>query len=168
MRAKQDSATLPHSKSTIRFPERKAQTLPRTVLSPVNSGEWILSGGWMLAEANLLVTSEKSIFNAGFDLAGWLNATVPGTVLTTLVDQGIYPDPYYGLNNLSIPDTLCRTDWWYRISFLSPSKQEEQEAWLLFNGINYKADIWLNGKLAGNYDRRLPQGKFQYHFPSER
>ncbi len=66
LRTKQDSATLPHSKSTIRFPERKAQTLPRTVLSPVNSGEWILSGGWMLAEANLLVTSEKSIFNAGF------------------------------------------------------------------------------------------------------
>jgi hypothetical protein len=160
LRTKQDSATLPHSKSTIRFPERKAQTLPRTVLSPVNSGEWILSGGWMLAEANLLVTSEKSIFNTGFDLAGWLNATVPGTVLTTLVDQGIYPDPYYGLNNLSIPDTLCRTDWWYRISFLSPAKQEEQEAWLLFNGINYKADIWLNGKLAGTMTGAFRRGNF--------
>ncbi len=95
-----------------------------------------------------------------FDLAGWLNATVPGTVLTTLVDQGIYPDPYYGLNNLSIPDTLCRTDWWYRISFLSPTKQEDQEAWLLFNGINYKADIWLNGKLAGTMTGAFRRGNF--------
>ena len=74
----------------------------------------------MLAEANVLVNSGKSIFNPEFKPAGWLNATVPGTVLTTLVDQGIYPDPYFGLNNLAIPDSLCRTDWWYRISFMHP------------------------------------------------
>ncbi len=160
LRIKQDTATLPHSKSAIQFPDRKPQTLPEPVLTSVSDREWILSGGWMLAEADRLVISEKSIFNPEFRLDGWLNATVPGTVLTTLVDQGIYPDPYFGLNNLAIPDSLCRTDWWYRISFNSPGKPIQQEAWLLLNGINYKADIWLNGKLAGKITGAFCRGNF--------
>jgi hypothetical protein len=161
LHAKQDTATLPHSKSKIQFPDRKQQTPPKTVLSPVNDREWILAGGWMLAEANSVVGSGKPVFDPGFSTAGWLNATVPGTVLTTLVDQGIYPDPYYGLNNLAIPDSLCRTDWWYRISFHSPERRADQEAWLILNGINYKADIWINGKLAGKIAGAFSRGNFR-------
>ena len=37
-----------------------------------------------------------------------------GTVLTTLIDRGVYPDPDYGLNNLAIPESLARQDYWYR------------------------------------------------------
>jgi hypothetical protein len=161
LRAKQDSATLPHSKSPVQFPDRKQQTPPKTVLSSVNEREWILSGGWMLADANVLVNSEKSIFNPQFSTTGWLNATVPGTVLTTLVDQGIYPDPYFGLNNLAIPDSLCRTHWWYRISFRTPEKKAQQEAWLILNGINYRADVWLNGHLAGKMTGAFCRGNFK-------
>ena len=47
----------------------------------------------------------------------WLDATVPGTVLTTLVDQGVYPEPTYGLNNMAIPESLNREDYWYRTEF---------------------------------------------------
>ncbi len=161
LRAKQDTATLPHSKSPVQFPDHKQQTSPKSVLLPVNEREWILSGGWMMAEANVPVISEKSIFNPEFITTEWLNATVPGTVLTTLVDQGIYPDPYFGLNNLAIPDSLCRADWWYRISFHAPQKQAQQEAWLILNGINYKADIWLNGKLAGKMTGAFCRGNFK-------
>ena len=130
------------------------------MLFPVNDREWILSGGWMLAEANAPVNSDNSIFNTAFNTSGWLNATVPGTVLTTMVDQGIYPDPYFGLNNLAIPDSLCRTGWWYRIAFRTPEKLPHQEAWLTLNGINYKADIWLNGKLTGKMAGAFSAGNF--------
>lgn len=161
LRAKQDTSTLPHSKTPVQFPDRKQQTAYKTVLSPVNEREWILSDGWMLAEADSLIISEKSIFDPEFSTSGWLNATVPGTVLTTLVNQGIYPDPYFGLNNLAIPDSLCRTDWWYRISFTAPEKSALQEAWLILNGINYKADVWLNGKLAGKMTGAFCRGNFR-------
>ena len=57
---------------------------------------------------------------AEYDTTGWYDATVPGTVLTTLVNCGVYPDPYYGLNNMEIPDTLCRMDWWYRVEIPFP------------------------------------------------
>jgi hypothetical protein len=42
---------------------------------------------------------------------------VPGTVLTTLVDRGVYPDPTIGLNNMAIPESLSRQDYWYRSEF---------------------------------------------------
>ena len=46
LRTKQDTATLPRSKSAVQFPDRKLQTPPETVLTPVSDREWILSG-WL-------------------------------------------------------------------------------------------------------------------------
>ena len=83
-----------------------------------------------------------------------------GTVLTTLVEQSVYPDPYYGLNNLLIPDTLCRMDWWYRISFEIPQTMKDTDYHILLNGINYKADIWLNGIRLGTMNGAFKRGLF--------
>ena len=50
-----------------------------------------------------------------------------GTVLTALVDRGVYPDPAYGLNNLAIPESLGRQDWWYRTTFDADAKLFDHE-----------------------------------------
>src|SRR5205823_13623805 len=52
----------------------------------------------------------------GVSGAGWYKAAVPGTVLTSLVNDGVYPEPLYGENNRpeQIPESLCRTSYWYR------------------------------------------------------
>ena len=97
----------------------------------------------------------------GFDTSEWFDATVPGTVLTTLVDNGVFPDPYFGVNNLLIPDTLCRTQWWYRIEFPTPQQAAGKQVQLLFNGINYRADIWLNGHSLGNITGAFIRGNFE-------
>ena len=89
----------------------------------------------------------------------WLPAIVPGTVLNSLVFNGVYPEPYYGLNNkLSsnlIPD-LHRAGrdfytYWFRTEFdLNKAEHEGKRTWLQLDGINYRAEIWLNGVLVGN------------------
>ena len=81
-------------------------------------------------------------------------------MLTSLVEAGVYPDPYYGLNNLSIPDSLCRTEWWYRIRFPQPRDVAGHRVWLRFDGINYRADVWLNGRKAGTVDGAFTRGVF--------
>ncbi len=108
----------------------------------------------------MVTASDQSIFAPGFNTSEWYNATVPGTVLTTLVDQGVYPDPYFGLNNLSITDSLCRKEWWYRLAVKLPENCSGKTIWFLFNGINYKADIWLNGKLLGRIAGAFQRGNF--------
>lgn len=140
---------LPQSRAPFVQGERRPKLPAVTRLERLTDYEFRLTGGWELREAHRLS-----------DPGEWYDATVPGTVLTTLVDQGIYPDPFWGLNNLQIPDTLCRMDWVYRCAFPSPALKSGQRAVLLFNGINYKAQVRINGHLAGTIEGAFSRGRF--------
>ena len=74
-----------------------------------------------------------------------LGRRLQGQVLTTLVDRGVYADPAYGLNNLTIPEKLSKQDYWYRVEFRSPKAARDHRLTLMFEGINYAAAVWLNG-----------------------
>ena len=108
MSARHSEDELPYSRNPIEFPERVAKVNAGTRLLQDADGNWSIVGGWDMADADQLLLSENSIFSKDFDTSSWYNATVPGTVLTTLVNQGVYPDPYYGVNNMAIPESLCR------------------------------------------------------------
>ena len=144
----QAKETLPYSSVPVVMPQRVIKTAVRTDMSSEQANIWKILSGWELCEGDRTGSDE------------WYNAVVPGTVLTTLVQQGIYPDPYFGLNNLTIPDDLCRKDWWYRCSFPVPEEAEGKRLELLFEGINYKADIWLNGIKIGNIAGAFTRGRF--------
>lgn len=97
----------------------------------------------------------------------WFPVKVPSTVLTGLVANGIYTDPYSGLNNMLIPDASdefnkkydlekfsylpndpnpWKKPYWYRTTFMVPSADNGRCFQLIFKGINYRAGIWLNGR----------------------
>jgi len=66
-----------------------------------------------------------------------------------MVDQGVYPDPDFGLNNLAIPESLNKQDYWYRTEFDGANNWQDRRLTLTFEGINYVAAVWLNGKSLG-------------------
>ncbi len=156
----QPQSELPKGKAPFQTSERVAKRNIPTALVPVQSGEWIISDGWEMTDGKTAMASNKSIFDPQYSTSAWYNATVPGTVLTTLVNQGVYADPYFGLNNMNIPESLSRTDWWYRCKFTVPKDIEGNQLRLLFNGINYKADIYLNGKSLGDMKGAFIRGEF--------
>ena len=132
-------------------------------------GRWTLAGGWRLASAlDLPKVDGAYISQAGYDAAHaqadgapvWMAATVPGTVLTTLVDRGVYPDPAYGLNNLHIPESLARHDWWYRTELDAPASLAGRRTEIVFNGINYASEVWLNGERLGGTTGAFIRGRF--------
>jgi beta-mannosidase len=92
----------------------------------------------------------------------WYRATVPGTILTTLVNNNIYPEPLYGENNRPniIPESLCRTSYWYRTQVTVPSDYAKKHVWLNFDGINYMADVWVNGTKVGEIRGAFSRGVF--------
>jgi exo-1,4-beta-D-glucosaminidase len=129
-----------------------------------------------LQSACKLQAAGDSIASEGFLAEGWLKASVPSTVLAAQTTAGMIPDPYYGTNLRQIPgsdypigqnfsnlpmsqDSPYRCGWWYRKEFAAPAASPKEERfWLHFGGINYRADIWLNGhkiadttKVAGAY-----------------
>ena len=145
----QPKETLPVSSVPVAMPQKAVRKPAVTVLKPVSDNVWEITSGWKLYEGDKVLTDE------------WYNAVVPGTVLTTLVQQGVYPDPKFGLNNLAIPDDLCRKDWWYCTDVtLTDEMLDGKTLELLFNGINYKADVWFNDTKVGSIAGAFIRGRF--------
>jgi len=122
----------------------------------------VLASGWQLQDAVKVSESGEQLSKVSFTAKGWYKATVPGTVLTTLVSNGVYSEPLYGENNRpdKIPETLCRTDWWYRAVFPVPAVNAGKKIWLNFDGINYAAEVWVNGKRTGAIKGAFIRGLF--------
>ncbi len=158
--APQNPSQMPHSAAPFSRPVAKPMPPARTTLRPVGQNTWELDGGWQLIAAPKVAASGAEIATSSFDAKGWLAATVPGTVLTTMVDRGIYPDPYYGLNNLDIPESLNKQDYWYRVVFSPATTLDGRNFVLTFNGINYAAEVWLNGKRLGGIQGAFLRGMF--------
>ena len=115
---------------------------------PAPSQAIVLSSGWQMQYAAKVAQSGADVAAPGFNTAGWFNATVPGTVLTTLVNNKVYPEPLYGENNRPeiIPESLARQDYWYRTQIEIPKLYASRHIWLNFEGINYSATIWVDRK----------------------
>jgi hypothetical protein len=156
--APQPASTLPKSKAPLGKPvNRPAPKLEP--LAPRSAGLWTVNG-WRLADAPSVAAAGAALSEQGYDAAGWHVATVPGTVLTTLVDRGVYPDPAYGLNNLTIPERLAHQDYWYRTEFVVPSAAAGKRLALVFKGVNYSAEIWVNGSRIGDMKGAFIRGRF--------
>ncbi len=124
-------------------------------------GNLRLSGGnWRLQRDSLVAAEGENISKSGFDDKGWIVATVPGTVLTSYLNVGAIPDPNYGQNQLYISDSFFYADFWYRTEFVAPQLSREQLAWLNFDGINWKADVFLNGEKIGRIEGGFMRGRF--------
>ena len=91
---------------------------------------------------------------------GWYKATVPGTVLTTLVENKVYPEPLYGENMRAIPESLNKTSYWYRTEMEVPAAYRGRHTWLHFGGVNYAAEIWVNGQQVGAMRGAFVRGDF--------
>jgi exo-1,4-beta-D-glucosaminidase len=105
-----------------------------------------LKANWTLASAKQAGDTGATISQPSYATKGWYPVRqVPATVLEILQEDGIYPNLYYGKNLLTaVPQDLYKQDWWYRTSFQAPAQGKTY--WLEFPGINYRAEIWLNGK----------------------
>ena len=123
-----------------------------------------LREGWQLQSACKLQSTGEAISTDTFQPDGWLKTTVPSTVLAAQVAAGVFPDPYFGMNLRQIPGTTYpiganfaqkpidpnspyHCGWWYRTEFTAPAAAHPDERqWLHFGGINYRGEVWLNGR----------------------
>ncbi len=129
----------------------------------------VLREGWAIQAACRVERGGETISTAGFRPVGWRPATVPTTVLAALVADKVYPEPDAGMNLRSIPGTVYPIGanfanlpmpqdspfmgpWWFRKEFLLPAGSRGKTVWLDFGGINYRANIWLNGKQIAKSD----------------
>jgi len=121
-----------------------------------------LSQGWLIQSSAKVAQKGGEISTSRFQPREWYRTSVPSTVVSALVNNKVYPDPYFGMNLRSIPgttygigqnfsnlampaDSPFAVSWWYRTEFKLPANSKGKRLWLNFDAINYRADIWLNG-----------------------
>jgi len=121
-----------------------------------------LDGTWRMQSSCKGSAKGDQISTVGFDASKWHAAEVPGTVVGALVTDKTLPDPNFGMNLKSFPgfvsdakglfatndmpaDSPYRCSFWFRTEFATPSSSKPT-AWLHLLGINYRANVWLNGK----------------------
>ncbi len=118
------------------------------------------SSMWQMQQVSKVSQTPETISGPDCDTLGWIPAIVPGTVLHSLVNAGIYPDPYFSDNNRLdknlIPDLAYtgRDFWayWFRTTLQFPADiHKGKRTWMQLEGINYHSEIWLNGKLVTTY-----------------
>jgi beta-galactosidase/beta-glucuronidase len=130
----------------------------------------LLRHDWFVQSSVTAGTDGALLSSPGVDVQGWARTSLPATVLTALVRNGVYPNPYDGLNNTRIPDAHDgynadfdllrfshlpgRNPWnhpyWFRTEFSVPASYAGRRVTLTFNEINYRAEVWLNGqRVAG-------------------
>jgi len=155
----QDPWTLPHGNSP---PSPAVASAAPAASAALRAKGAAVSGieNWHLIAVTGIEATGEQLSQPHYQERDWYPAEVPGTVLTTLIARGVYPDPDYGLNNLAIPDSLSRHDYWYRSVFAAPESFRERDLSLLFKGINYAADVWLNGRRLGSIRGAFTRGSF--------
>lgn len=129
--------------TTIRLTqEQPTQGLPRITME--------LNSGWVCMKRASVKTPGEELSQSTSPLVNWLPATVPGTVLTTLLDNHLIADPLYGMNNAHIPDVHEtgpeEYTYWFVKDFQEPPPTNDGQVWLRFRGVNYGCDVYLNGR----------------------
>ena len=143
--------------------------LVRGLVLGADSGTFMLHDGWRLQSGDRVTESGGTISTNGFRPEGWYQTTVPTTVFGALIDNHVYPDPYFGMNLAGVPgasystkagmqylehnfsnvpmpaDSPFRAPWWFRKEFGWSGESKGRRVWLHFDGINYRANVWLNG-----------------------
>ena len=99
---------------------------------------------WMLQRESEVAESGEALSCCGYDCAGWIPATVPGTILSSFIDAGAVPDPDRADNWAQISESYFLSDFWYRHEF-TQAKSAGKRYFLCLDGINWKAEVYLNG-----------------------
>ncbi len=147
--------------SGLMFAQAAGHPHPETSLS--------LRDGWALQSSCKVDVKGDTLSTPAFRPKDWYEVTVPTTVVAALVKHKVYPDPFFGTNlrtfpgvtypiganfsNIPMqPDSPFIVPWWYRKEFVLPASFKGKSIWLNFGGINYRANIWLNGKQLAKSD----------------
>ncbi len=114
-----------------------------------------LANNWYIQSSVRVKEPGKTVSSTGFKPAGWYKTAVPSTVLAALVRNKAVPnaeDIYLGKNLEKIPAAQFKHSWWYRKEFNLAEVAAGGIVRLVFEGINYRAGIWLNGKQIATSD----------------
>jgi exo-1,4-beta-D-glucosaminidase len=123
-----------------------------------------LTDRWSMQSSLKVGATGGQVSQKEFATDNWYDVTVPTTILGALITNNEYNfDPLYGKNLEKITGEKFDKPWWFRKEFELPADYKDKNIILSLHGINYKANLWLNGVLiADNSKIKGPFRKFDF------
>src|ERR1700744_1953472 len=110
-----------------------------------------LKDDWQMQSSLKDPSPANSISQDKFDPKGWYKISVPSTIIAGLLANKVYDfDPFFGRNFEKLNDPALDHPWWFRKEFELPASEKGKNVVLKLHGINYKANVWLNGVLIAD------------------
>ena len=121
--------------------------VPRESASPGVGFQATLREGWRLESSAKVPAGGAAVSTPGYPSGDWHSISVPASVLAGLVQSGVYTEQwlFMGDDLRKVPAGDFAVPWWYRTEFDLPAGENGRHVWLSLEGINYRADVWLNG-----------------------
>jgi len=111
----------------------------------------MLKDGWNMQSAVTDGSKGSQISTTAFKANNWYKVSVPTTVIAGLLANKVYDfDPFYGRNFEKLNDSRLDKPWWFRKEFKLSETENGKNVVLKLQGVNYKANVWLNGKLIAD------------------
>jgi len=106
----------------------------------------ILHDDWRMQSSTTDKSTGAQISQKDFSANGWYKISVPSTIVAGLLSNNEYNfDPFYAKNFEKLADKRMDHPWWFRKEFDLPASEKDKNVILKLHGINYKANVWLNG-----------------------
>ena len=104
----QSGAPLPRPRESRRFPPAVwffslTSTLLVIGTTSGSADTSYLADGWAIQSSAKVPAGGATISSPAFKPSGWHKATVPSTVVGNLVEDGVYSNPFLGMNLRSLP-----------------------------------------------------------------
>lgn len=114
----------------------------------------VLRSGWQMQSATRLTQKGDALSRPAYTPKDWYKVTVPTTVIAGLLANNVYNfDPFMGMNFEKLKDPILDSPWWFRKQFTLAASDKHRDVVLKLHGINYKANVWLNGTLIADSDQ---------------
>lgn len=127
-----------------------------------SNGISLNGSNWRIQQAQFVYNTGEQISLPAYDDTNWLQAKVPGTVLEPYINADIFPDPFFADNMNAIPDSFFSgNDFWYRKNISGITYSKNKRYFIEFKGINWKSDIYFNGKLLGRIEGAFQRASFE-------
>jgi beta-mannosidase len=126
---------------------------------PESQGLQLSGHDWTIVSFEPGEGVRKRAFAGNYPIKKAIPAIVPGDVHWDLERVHKLPDTYYGLNAKEAGWVSAR-EWWYRKAFSLPREWKGKTVWLRFDGVDYLAEIWLNGHSLGRHEGQFTPFEF--------
>ncbi len=120
-----------------------------------------INSDWKLCSSGEVALEGKQVSSLDYKPSNWLTVNIPTTVLSGLRQNGKYKDIYFSDNIENVDTKQFEQSWWYRKEFKVDEYNPAQFYELMFEGINYSANVWINGVQIAS--RGEVEGPFAMH-----